>query len=88
MSAKPKKKQADRIRDFNSLSEYKAATAKEGDIDTPIFDGHLIRRIIHNGEAHYSVIDVVGALAEPTNIRRYWSDRKRDLLDVGATARR
>jgi hypothetical protein len=51
------RKPAERIKDFNSLSEYKASTAKDGDIDMPIFDGHPIRRVIHNGEAHYSVVD-------------------------------
>ncbi len=78
--AKPRKP-ANRITDFTSIAEYKASTAREGDIDTPVFDGTPIRRCIHGGQPHYSVVDIVAALAGTTNPSRYWTDLKRKLRD-------
>ena len=85
MTTKPRK-QAERIKDFNSLQEYEAATAKEGEIDKPIFDGSPIRRMIHNGEAFYSVVDVVAALSETHGVdpSGYWRQQKKRLIDEGA----
>jgi DNA-damage-inducible protein D len=79
--SKSTKKQAEPIKDFSNIADYKAATAKEGDIDTPIFDGIKVRRIIHNGEAFYSVVDVVGILSESSSPRDYWAQTKKRLLD-------
>ena len=46
-----------------------------------IFKGKNIRRIEHNGEWYFSIIDIVEALADTNNARRYWSDLKRKLAD-------
>jgi methylphosphotriester-DNA--protein-cysteine methyltransferase len=46
-----------------------------------IFKGKEIRKTIHNGEWWFSIIDVVGALSESANSRRYWSDLKRQLTE-------
>lgn len=73
---------ANRIKDFTSIADYKASTAKEGDFDAPNFDGTPIRRQVHLGEPHYSVVDIVMALAGTTNPNRYWTDLKRKLRDV------
>ena len=43
------------------------------------FESHDIRRVWHREEWWFSVIDVVGALSESTNARRYWSDLKRKI---------
>lgn len=41
-----------------------------------IFKGQGIRKTIHNNEWWFSVIDVVNALTDSNNSRRYWSDLK------------
>ncbi|BBJ32035.1 hypothetical protein RAS_11440 [Rickettsia asiatica] len=41
------------------------------------FKNKDIRRIFHNNEWWFSVVDVVGALTDSTTPRRYWSDLKR-----------
>ena len=37
-----------------------------------LFDGKIIRRIWHNEEWFFSVIDVVGALTESVDSKDYW----------------
>lgn len=46
-----------------------------------IFKGKNIRRVEHNGEWYFPVIDIVEALTDTNNARRYWSDLKRKLAD-------
>lgn len=46
-----------------------------------IFEDKKIRRIFHNGEWYFSVIDVVEILSSSANPRRYWSDLKIQLVD-------
>ncbi|MBI2339801.1 MAG: Bro-N domain-containing protein [Deltaproteobacteria bacterium] len=46
-----------------------------------VFKGKNIRRNLHNDEWHFSVIDVMAALTDSENPRRYWSDLKRKLLE-------
>jgi len=48
-----------------------------------IFKGKQIRRLIHNDEWWFSVIDVIEALTGVNNPRRYWSDLKRKLKKEG-----
>jgi len=43
------------------------------------FDDKTIRRILHNEEWFFSVIDIVGILTQTSSPRRYWSDLKRQL---------
>ena len=38
-----------------------------------------IRKVWHDGEWWFSVVDVVGVLTDSTNPVRYWSDMKRRL---------
>jgi hypothetical protein len=70
----PKKRQ--RVRNFTSLAEYEAKKAKEGDLHVMEFDGYAIRAILHAGEWHFSVVDVVAALADTDRPRKYWADLK------------
>lgn len=44
-----------------------------------VFNDKLIRRTLHNDEWWFSVTDVVSALTDSANSRRYWSDLKRKL---------
>lgn len=46
-----------------------------------VFKKKSIRRIIHNNEWWFSVVDVVEALTDSTNPRRYWSDLKIQLTE-------
>lgn len=46
-----------------------------------LFREREIRRKWHNDEWWFSVVDVVGALTDSTNARRYWSDLKSQLVD-------
>ena len=46
-------------------------TAKEI-VKLAIFEGKQIRKIIHEGEWWFSVIDVVGVLSDSDNPRDYW----------------
>lgn len=46
-----------------------------------IFKGKKIRKIIHNDQWYFSIVDVVELLTESANPRRYWSDLKRKLVD-------
>ncbi len=48
-----------------------------------IFEGKGIRRIWHNEEWYFSIIDIIAILAESSIPRRYWSDLKIKLKDEG-----
>ena len=41
-----------------------------------IFENKKIRRLLHNEEWYFSVVDVVDALTDSSEPRRYWSDLK------------
>lgn len=53
----------------------------EGEFQMVMFKGYEIRKVCHEDEWWFSVIDVVGAISQTTNPRRYWSDLKRDLTE-------
>lgn len=42
-----------------------------------VFKGKQIRRVFHNGEWFFSVVDIVGALTDSDNPRVYWATMKR-----------
>ena len=48
-----------------------------------IFQGSNVRRILHNDEWHYSVVDIIAILTESPSPRRYWSDLKIKLKEEG-----
>ncbi|MBN2127061.1 MAG: Bro-N domain-containing protein [Candidatus Diapherotrites archaeon] len=49
-----------------------------------VFEGKKIRKTWHKEEWFFSVIDVIWALTESNNPRRYWSDLKIKLTNEGA----
>ncbi|NQT34733.1 Bro-N domain-containing protein [bacterium] len=50
-----------------------------------LFKGkHEVRKIFHQDEWWFSVVDVVGILSEADNPRRYWSDLKRKIKAEGS----
>lgn len=48
-----------------------------------IFHGREIRKILHNNEWWFSIIDVIGALTNNERARKYWNDLKRKLTEEG-----
>ncbi len=53
----------------------------EGETQCVMFKGAEIRKIFHANEWYFSVVDVVAALTDSTNPRRYWSDLKRQMSE-------
>jgi hypothetical protein len=48
-----------------------------------VFQGKKIRRIWHDGEWYFSVIDVIEVLTDSSRSRKYWSDLKSKLIEEG-----
>ncbi len=48
-----------------------------------VFQGKRIRRILHDGEWWFSVIDIIEVLVGSERPRKYWSDLKKKLLLEG-----
>ncbi|MBI4690174.1 MAG: Bro-N domain-containing protein [Nitrospirae bacterium] len=48
-----------------------------------VFRGKEVRRIIHNNEWWFSVVDVIEVLTGSARPRKYWSDLKKKLSDEG-----
>lgn len=51
-----------------------------------VFQGKQIRRIWHNEEWYFSIIDIASALTGSTIPKRYWSDLKTKLSEEGFEA--
>jgi len=49
-----------------------------------IFNGFRVRKVLHNGEWWFSVIDVVEVLTGSSIPKRYWSDLKKKLIKEGS----
>ncbi len=50
-----------------------------------VFQEKNVRRIFHNGEWYFSIIDIVEVLTDASIPRRYWSDLKKKLEKEGFT---
>lgn len=48
-----------------------------------VFNGKEVRKIIHNNEWWFSVIDIIEALTGTGRPRKYWNDLKKKLADEG-----
>ena len=48
-----------------------------------VFEGKNVRRIWHNEQWHFSIIDVVAVLTDSSIPKRYWSDLKIKLKEEG-----
>lgn len=53
--------------DVNELNKF-----ENGEVQTNLFKEYEIRKILHDDEWFYSIIDVVGAITESENSRDYW----------------
>jgi prophage antirepressor-like protein len=48
-----------------------------------IFEGKRIRKILHDGEWWFFIIDVIDILVGGDRPRKYWNDLKKKLLQEG-----
>ena len=49
-----------------------------------VFEGKNIRRIWHNGQWYFSVVDIVGVLTDSADPRNYWKVLKHRLIEEGS----
>lgn len=68
------------------FKKNKAPVVAEGQLEIADFRGNDIRKILHHDEWYFSVVDVVGVVAEAPNPRGYWSALKRKLVKEGMGA--
>jgi DNA-damage-inducible protein D len=52
-------------------------------MDLIVFEGSDIRRVWHEGEWWFSIVDIIAALTGTDRARKYWSDLKSKLSDEG-----
>lgn len=75
---------------FANASKEETAAARgknnalipEGEAQLVMFQGASIRKILHENEWWFSITDIVGAISESANPRRYWSDLKRQMIKM------
>ena len=56
----------------------------EGQFEFAEFKGKKVRRVLHNDEWHFSVVDVVEAVTESGRPGKYWNDLKTQLEKEGS----
>jgi hypothetical protein len=53
---------------------------EQGDSQLVLFEGITIRKIFHDNEWHFAVVDIIAALTGSDRPRKYWSDLKVKLV--------
>lgn len=53
----------------------------EGELQICQFSGKEIRKVLHNDEWFFSIVDVVSAMTDSTRPAKYWSDLKSKLVN-------
>ena len=61
--------------------EHTPPTVEEGQLAIEEFKGKEIRKVLHEDEWYFSVVDVVEAVVDTSAPRRYWSDLKTKLVN-------
>lgn len=61
------------------MSELQESKKSENKI--VVFEDKKIRRIFHNGEWYFSIIDIISVLTTSSDPRRYWPELKKQLSD-------
>ncbi len=46
-----------------------------------VFEDKKIRRVFHNGEWFFSIIDIIRVLTESSDSNRYWPELKKKLIE-------
>lgn len=57
--------------------------SKEGPRQLALFEGKRIRKVLHEGEWWFSVVDVIDVLVGGDRPRKYWSDLKQKFIAEG-----
>ena len=57
----------------------------EGEVQVSLFKSKEIRRVLHEDEWFFSVIDVVEAVTDTNRPRQYWADLKAKIIKEGAS---
>ncbi len=52
----------------------------DGEAELVVFKGNHIRKVFHESEWWFSIVDVMSALTDSSSPRRYWSDLKSKML--------
>src|SRR5687768_10184660 len=64
------------------MSKKELELIPEGELQICQFAGKEIRKVCHNDEWFFSVVDVVGAITESTQPSRYWADLKKQMAEA------
>lgn len=56
-------------------------TVPHDDAQSVLFKGHAIRQEAHKGEWHFSIVDIMEAIAGTDRPRQYWEDLKTQLVE-------
>jgi hypothetical protein len=65
------------------VADETAVIPFEGETQTALFKDKEIRKVFHEDEWYFSVVDVIDALTDSSNPRRYWSDLKAKMAQEG-----
>jgi len=72
--------------DLNAQTREDGEPAKQGDSQMVLFEGISIRKVFHENEWHFAVVDIIAALTGSDRPSKYWSDLKSKLVkDEGFT---
>lgn len=63
------------------LKDVPSEPASEGELQQVLFEGRKVRKVFHENEWFFSVVDVVEAITESPTPRRYWAELKRQLIE-------
>jgi hypothetical protein len=55
----------------------------EGQLEIDLFKRKEIRKVFHENEWYFSIVDVIEAITETTQPRRYWAELKKKLAQEG-----
>ena len=56
----------------------------QGQLEIAEFKGKEIRKVLHNDEWYFSIVDVIEAITESAQPRRYWVELKKKLVTEGS----
>ena len=66
--------------DMGPLGRDDGAPVEQGDSQMVLFDGIVVRKIFHENQWHFSVVDIIAALTGSDRPAKYWSDLKTKLV--------
>jgi len=65
--------------EYQDVESTIKTTIPDGETQIDLFKKKSIRKIMHDDEWYYSVIDVVEAISQSKSPKRYWSDLKKKM---------